>query len=136
MMVNPSLLATPVRRKISLTALIDVVFILLMFFMLTASFNQYSSLALNTPTASESSSSENPQLLQLFADRTVTIPGVARSAQISPEEAIQSLDANAPIVLLPHADTDLQTVLSVFETLKDSGAGQLILGEAWGADGA
>ncbi|MDO6805130.1 biopolymer transporter ExbD, partial [Wenyingzhuangia sp. 1_MG-2023] len=66
-----SLAITPRRaRPISLTALIDVVFILLMFFMLTSSFTQW----LTMPLASQSASSEPaeteelPQLLVLHQD--------------------------------------------------------------------
>jgi hypothetical protein len=45
------------------------------------------------------------------------------------------LDLGAPIVLLPHADTDLQSILTTFEALKSHGAQQLVLGDAWGVDG-
>ncbi|CAA0111381.1 Uncharacterised protein [Halioglobus japonicus] len=133
-MMNQPLMASPVRRKISLTALIDVVFILLMFFMLTASFTQYSTVTLNTPTASENTINESPQLLRLSADHTVTIIGAGDAVQLSLQEAIPALDPESPIVLLPHVATDLQTILSVFEALEASGASQLTLGEAWGVD--
>ncbi len=135
MMANQSLLASPVRRKISLTALIDVVFILLMFFMLTASFTQYSALTLNTPTASENTISERPQLLRLSANSRVTVLGSDHSTEGALSEVIPTLDPDSPIVILPHADANLQTILTVFEQLKTSGAAQLSLGDTWGADG-
>lgn len=38
----------PVRRRLSLTPLIDVIFLLLLFFMLTSTFSRYSDLTLGT----------------------------------------------------------------------------------------
>lgn len=134
MIAEQALLTSPIRRKISLTALIDVVFILLMFFMLTASFTQYATLTLNTPTASANSINERPQILRLYANRMVTLAGARQSEELTLSEILPELDADSPIVILPHADTDLQTILSVFEALKNSGATQLSLGGAWGAD--
>jgi biopolymer transport protein ExbD len=135
MIANQSLLASPCRRKISLTALIDVVFILLMFFMLTASFTQYSALTLNTPTASENAISESPQLLRISANSRVTVVGASHSKGITLSEVIPTLNPDSPIVILPHANANLQTILTVFEELKASGAAQLSLGDSWGADG-
>jgi biopolymer transport protein ExbD len=136
MTLEQPLLTLRASRKISLTALIDVVFILLMFFMLTASFTQYAELTLNTPTASANTTNDKPQLLRLSADHSVSIVGAVRAGDVTLDAAISELDLIAPIVLLPHADTDLQSILSTFETLKSSGAQQLVLGDAWGADGA
>lgn len=136
MSIDQPLLTPRVGRKIGLTALIDVVFILLMFFMLTASFTQHAALTLNTPTASANTSNDKPQLLRLSADRSVSIVGAARPGAVSLDTAIPELDLAAPIVLLPHAETDLQAILSTFATLQGSGAQQLVLGDAWGVAGA
>ncbi|MCB1705046.1 MAG: biopolymer transporter ExbD [Halioglobus sp.] len=134
MTASQTLLASPARRKISLTALIDVVFILLMFFMLTASFTQYAESTLNTPTASEHTVNDSPQILRLSADRQVTVLGSDGGAPLDLQDAIAGLDPEAPVILLPHADVDLQTILSVFEMLQARGAAQLTLGEAWGGE--
>jgi len=133
--VGSPLLAPRASRKISLTALIDVVFILLMFFMLTSSFTQYAELTLDTPTASANTRSEPPQLLRLSADRSVSLAGATGAGTVALDAAIPTLDLDAPIVLLPAADATLQTILSTFETLQQRGARQLVLGDAWGADG-
>ena len=129
------LLAPRANRKISLTALIDVVFILLMFFMLTSSFIPYGVLNLDTPTASANTRNDKPQMLRLSANSSVSIVGDKPAGEMSLEDAVLQLNLEAPIVLLPHADTDLQTILSVFEALKSHGAQALVLGDAWGNKG-
>ena len=136
MTATQSLLAAPARRNISLTALIDVVFILLMFFMLTASFNQYAESTLNTPTEGKNPISDSVQILRLSATHTISIAGATEYASLNLEEALSALDPDVPIILLPHSNVDLQTILSDFEMLKASGATHLTLGEAWGGDGA
>ncbi len=64
--------AAPFRRRtVSLTALIDVVFLLLLFFMLTSTFSTFGEIELNRPTGGQTQS-ETPverTFLQLGADR-------------------------------------------------------------------
>lgn len=61
------------RRTVSLTALIDVVFLLLLFFMLTSTFSTFGEIELNSPAAGQRQTAEPPQraFLQLGADRLV-----------------------------------------------------------------
>lgn len=57
------------RDTIDLTSLIDVVFILLIFFMVTTTFQQESRLAVNLPEASEKEDPETPEtLLEVVID--------------------------------------------------------------------
>ena len=56
-------------RRISLTPLIDIVFILLLFFILESNFLQFGELVFNTPTQEDTGNSPLPVMeLQVFAD--------------------------------------------------------------------
>jgi biopolymer transport protein ExbD len=58
------------RRSLALTSLIDVIFILLLFFLLTSTFTRYGELAVTSAGAGTSAPGETaPILLRLSADR-------------------------------------------------------------------
>ncbi len=61
------------RRTVSLTALIDVVFLLLLFFMLTSTFSTFGEIELNPPAGGQRQGEEPAQrtFLQLGAERLV-----------------------------------------------------------------
>ena len=60
------------RKSISLTALIDVVFILLMFFMLTSSFQHFNTVEISqSPGGGTSLEEAKPHFLLLYADGSV-----------------------------------------------------------------
>lgn len=107
--------------KISLTALIDVVFILLMFFMLTSTFSQWKAVEFQSPVASNEPSLDKPSVLLLRAD------GSLRMADGSLEiSAAQAVDAgrfaeDAVMVLVPEADARVQVIVSRLEELKGLG---------------
>ena len=74
------------RRKLSLTSLIDVIFLLLLFFMLSSTFSQFSEVDLATAGAGQGAASEaRPIFVQLRADtlsvnaREVTLDGLAEA---------------------------------------------------------
>ncbi|MDZ7709379.1 MAG: biopolymer transporter ExbD [Roseovarius sp.] len=74
------------RRKLSLTSLIDVIFLLLLFFMLSSTFSQFSEVDLATAGAGQRVSSEaRPVFVQLREGslrvnaREVTLDGLAEA---------------------------------------------------------
>lgn len=74
------------RRKLSLTSLIDVIFLLLMFFMLSSTFSQFAEVDLVTTGAGQTATSEaRPIFVQLRADglrinaREVPLDGVSEA---------------------------------------------------------
>ena len=71
--MSTSLLYTRRRSRIGMTALIDVVFILLMFFMLTSSFNRWKAVDFRSPVAVESHSADSAQLVVLEVDGTLRL---------------------------------------------------------------
>jgi biopolymer transport protein ExbD len=125
----------PKRQKsaISLTALIDVVFILLMFFMLTSSFTQFSALAVNASVAAHSAAHLRPQLLVLTQNGSLSIKGntaISLSGNLTDQQLRQQLDSDQPIVLLPANQTQIQVVVATLERLHKLGFTGVTLGQA------
>jgi len=115
------------RRKpiISLTPLIDVVFILLVFFMLASSFLEWRSIAIVTakpPPATRVQTDQQPLLLSVSAAETrlngellVLDALIARLQQRFDE------DPQASLKVQPIGDTPLQSVIAVLDQLKLAG---------------
>ena len=129
--MNETSLYHPRRRPISLTPLIDVVFILLMFFMLTSTFTRWKAVDLRLPVASSDASPKKPQALLLHTDGSLSLRG--RPFQLldsNVEAALAALDPVRPVVVFPEADTRVQTIISTFERLATAGVPSTVLGAA------
>ena len=126
-----ALIFQPRRRRISLTALIDVVFILLMFFMLTSTFSQWRAIELQAPVASDESPDARPQLVILAADGSLRFQGVdVRVEQVAmlARHHLAPLDPTRALVLLTDGDVSVQEMVAALEQLKAVGAGPVSLG--------
>jgi biopolymer transport protein ExbD len=124
----------PVRRRkaIGLTALIDVVFILLLFFMLTSTFNRWQAMDLQAPVTALQPLPERPLMALLKADMAVTLGGY--SAAISELEQLVEqnptvLDTSAVLVVIPEPTVNVQTIVTALETFKQLGWQQVSLGD-------
>ena len=129
--MNETPLYYPRRRPISLTPLIDVVFILLMFFMLTSTFTRWKAVDLRLPIASSDASLKKPQALLLHTDGSLSLRG--RSFQLldsNVEAALSVLDSTRPVVVFPESGTRVQTIISTFERLTAAGVSGAVLGAA------
>lgn len=105
------------RRRISLTPLIDVVFILLMFFMLTASFNQWRALPLLAPVAGEPAVDNKPRQLVLADNGELRAAG--ESLGQCDQQPLDGFDAD--LLVAPAASVSLQQLVLCLEYLRDSG---------------
>ena len=128
--MNETRLYQPRRRPISLTPLIDVVFILLMFFMLTSTFTRWKAVDLRLPIAGSDASSEQPQALLLHTDGSLSLRGRPFQLPDPDAEAALALDSVRPVVVFPEADTRVQTIISTFERLAVAGVSGVVLGAA------
>ena len=135
-------------KKLGLTALIDVVFILLMFFMLTSSFIQWRSFDLTTRgnTVQTSAATTEPALLIVHEDGSLTgIFSAERHRWPSLDQALmdgheglqpgfeqhrQTPGNSSTLTLLPEPDVKVQALVTVMSRLKDSGIQPLNLGDA------
>ena len=109
------------RQRISLTALIDVVFILLLFFMLTSSFSQWRGLNLQWPVAVEQKQDPKPQFLLLQRDGAISlIDGELSLSHYQQLAAIHgpSFAAERPVIVVPEADAQLQDVVALLDVLR------------------
>ncbi len=132
------------KRKniISLTPLIDVVFILLVFFMLASSFADWRSVALDTSTAAQPAPSQvTPFLVQLSA--VPSGDSVRSSEQLSQaqlrlngnEVSLQQLltlaqqrqPADLIVSIQPLADTPVQALIALLDALDAAGVKPLHL---------
>lgn len=107
------------RRRISLTSLIDVIFLLLLFFMLSSTFSSYSDLELFGAGTGGRSSESRPAFLQLKSD-LIRLNGRAVEAS-DLERALLSLknehDINA-LVFSVGADASAQDLVDTMVILR------------------
>lgn len=68
------------NKRISLTSLVDVIFLLLLFFMLTSTFSKFAEVELSAASGSGAASVDPPIFLQLYSDR-LTVNGEARALE-------------------------------------------------------
>ncbi|WP_432695923.1 ExbD/TolR family protein [Marinobacterium sp. YM272] len=114
--------------KISLTPLIDVVFILLLFFMLTSNFMQWRQLDLPIPTASDTpaAASEVIRVRLLgnsgdvrIADTTFNIAAGVPQALIGDSETLIAIEAEEGV--------STQSLVSLVDALRQAGAEKVSL---------
>ena len=123
----------PRRKKIGLTALIDVVFILLMFFMLTSSFSHWRAIDLNLPVqAAESIEPSVPQLLVLLANKELYLYGtdfrLNHFADLS-QTHLAAFDRDQPLVVIPQSDTEVEAIVQLLSHLNLLGFKRTSLGD-------
>lgn len=118
------------RQKIGLTALIDVVFILLMFFMLTSTFIQSQQMDMKTPVAQ---SAVTPALAtvvaRLDAGGVISVNG-QRIDDLATETlaALPWYAAAHPVVLVPDGNVTVQGIVRALDQLAAADIKQLTLG--------
>ena len=132
MLANPQ----PRRRNlISLTPLIDVVFILLVFFMLASNFLEWRSISLNAPaeTTGRGSSIEGSILVEIRADG-LRMSGLPISLEELGEKILIQLK-KAPdrvIFVKPAPSVTLQETVAILDVLTEAGANNISLIKAPG----
>ena len=137
----------PVRTRatVGLTPLIDVVFILLLFFMLTTQFGRQQALPVSVATSDGSPSEQSPDTLRIILadDGTVSfmggsvtadavsvdaVPGDARisTSNIADHPAIQrAVDQSTPVLIMADDAVQLQTFTQLMDTLTTLGISNL-----------
>ena len=110
--------------SIDLTSLIDVVFILLLFFMLTTSFNRNTNLVINLPDANGQSVAEIPFQIDIQIDRNGTyavngnvLADTSVETVTTTIEALAAGDMTIPITISADANTSHQAVVTVLDAI-------------------
>ena len=108
--------------KISLTPIIDVVFILLIFFMLASNFNKIGELRMDMSKESSQSSNEDVKVIKLFVEQSDSV--VSNGKRYDDDELLTMInlaikEANRySIVLTAKDDVTYQRYLTVMNYLK------------------
>lgn len=118
----------PVRRRgmASLTPLIDVVFLLLIFFMLTTSFLQTQSLAVATPAPSVDELPTDARVVEiwLLGDESIAIDGqpVTREALTESLKLAIGERTDLTVTILAEKGSKTQALIAAIEAARQSGA--------------
>jgi len=118
------------RRKtiISLTPLIDVVFILLVFFMLASSFLDWRTVSLDTRAASTPAApSEAVPIVVQIRGETLVLNGTPITLEALVRQAQTRRPADQPVSLQPLGETPVQPVIRVLDALDAAGVQPLAL---------
>ncbi len=114
--------------EINLTSLIDVIFVLIIFFVATTTFNQRSTLKLQLPTAQASAKQDPGEPLTVLVDSEgryfIGENEVLKSDVNSLKEAIVAVtgqDRSMPVVLRADARTPHQYVITAMDALGQLG---------------
>lgn len=115
------------RNRISLTPLIDVVFILLMFFMLTSSFTREKQWQLNAPVSAEAAQEGNEIERLVLANSGALVRADDMGVALSDTELGLLALKGLPVVLQPKTEADVQTIVTAMTRLRKLGVERLAL---------
>ena len=118
------------RRLISLTPLIDVVLILLVFFMLASSFLDWRSIKLEMATSSGAQSAgEGALLIRVKSNGTIDLNGEAISIDnlVTKISSRLKIKPGQPILIQPEQGATLQPVVVLLDRLAAIGAHNISL---------
>lgn len=120
--------ANDIDPEINLTSLIDVIFVLIIFFVATTTFNQRSALKLQLPTAQAVAKQDPGEPLNVLVDAEgryfIGENEVLKSDVGSLKEAIVAVagqDRSMPVVLRADARTPHQSVITAMDALGQLG---------------
>ncbi len=128
----PKLTSKPVRRRtlISLTPLIDVVFILLVFFMLASSFLDWQAIPLQVGDSDNATAATEPRTLMLSLDQgQMKIDGqpVSLPHALNRARDFLAADPQHSLLIRPLGDTSLQVVVKLLDRLQAERLNRLTL---------
>jgi biopolymer transport protein ExbD len=132
--IKTVLLNVPQKNKqlISLTPLIDVVFILLLFFMLSSTFNKTKQIELTAAAKGGGQSTSVSQRILLHDNNSLTINDTVYSLQSN--ELVKKLaafaEANDTVVLAATAQVSIQQLIAVIDQIKSHDIQKLSVAES------
>ena len=130
-------LPRPVRSRqlINLTPLIDVVFILLVFFMLASSFQSMRAVEIDSPGGSTATmSTEGAVLIRLMANGTLDLNGIAiePARLIDRVESRLALNPGQRFLVQAESGVPFQRVVTMFDRLAEAGTANVGLARGRG----
>lgn len=113
-------------RRPSLTPMIDVVFLLLVFFMLAARFGVDVTLPLST--AGSAAPYEGPPRLVVIDPEGLSLNGISVTLEQLPDRLATLMQARDQAVLVqPRSGVDLQRMIDVIDRLSASGLSRIVV---------
>jgi biopolymer transport protein ExbD len=121
----------PVRNKtngLNLTPLIDIVFLLLVFFLLTTHFIEEDGIGVRLPSAaSVTTRDRNEVAVAITREGDLFVEGQRLGLDGLAEKLGTMIKDDTTIVIRGDRDVPLQTAVSVMETAKKAGASRLVV---------
>ena len=120
--------ASPRRRRLSLTSLIDVIFLLLLFFMLSSTVTRFAQVGLAAPGGGTGGAAARPDIFATVDANGLTVNGSLIDPR-APGTAISALiEAGAKTALLvPREGARAQDLVSALELLRGGNALKVIV---------
>ena len=112
------------EAKIDLTPMLDVVFIMLIFFIVTATFVKEIGLDTNTPPETELTQSESDSItIMIDATDKIKINGLSVDKRAVAAQIIRAKAENpkATVAVLAHSKSRANTLVAVIDSIKDAG---------------
>jgi biopolymer transport protein ExbD len=120
--------------RISLTPLIDVVFILLLFFMLTSSFNRFNQLQITASQGVASSPASTTNTAQVIVNESgrLSINGQTFSSddKILRDTLLEMANEGDTVIVRARADTSMQTFVTALDQLNSVGISKLKIAQS------
>ena len=113
------------RRRIGLTPMIDVVFLLLVFFMLAARFGATEAIPVTLSGTGAAPYEGPPRLVTVLPD-AIRVNGIDTSDPVSLLEPLMSSPADT-VILRPDSEASVQRLLDVMSLLRDGGLANLVV---------
>ena len=110
------------RSVVGLTSLIDVIFLLLLFFMLSSTFSHFRQLDLGVAGTGSGSGGERPKLIISLSEQGAIRLNGRNAERVGLDQALKPfLDEGVETaVVVPKGDVALQELVSLLEDLKQS----------------
>lgn len=106
------------RRRLSMTSLIDVIFLLLLFFMLSSTFARFAEIEISGGVASSTAAGERPDVLLRYDGVEWRVNGLAIADDALEGELARLSDAGAETaVLLVRGEMTSQDLISAVERI-------------------
>jgi biopolymer transport protein ExbD len=115
-------------RRVAMTPLIDITFILLLFFILETRFSEFRTLWLPLPHPASVAPGEVPRALRLevFADGRIWVEGTALDrAGLDAFLRRRGYTPETPVVLAAEPDVVLQSLVEISDVLRARGLGRI-----------
>jgi len=118
------MLAEEEEAKIDLTPMLDVVFIMLIFFIVTATFVKETALDVNKPPEQEVTTTDSESItIVVRANDEIAINGLTVDKRAVAAQIIRAKAENpkASVAVLAHSKSRANTLVSVVDSIKEAG---------------